>query len=76
MKNIGHIRNCLSDDSVAIVIHALPTLTNKFDYCNSLLYGLSDIQIQCLQKHQNIAACILIKSKRDSHITPILKQLH
>ena len=74
IKNIGRIRNCLSDESAAIVIHAF--ITNKLDYCNSLLYGLSDFQIQRLQKIQNIAARILTKSKRDSHITPILKHLH
>ena len=46
------------------------------DYCNSLLYGQPDFQIQRLQKNQNTAACILTKYKRESHITPILKHLH
>ena len=42
----------------------------------SMDYGLTDFRIQRLQKIQNIAARILAKSKRDSHITPILKHLH
>ena len=39
-------------------------------------YGLPDLQIQRLQNIQNIAARILAESKRNSHITPILKHLH
>ena len=54
-----------------IGIHAF--ITNKFDYCNSLLYGLPDFQR--LQKIQNIAARTLTKSKKDSHIIPNLKHL-
>ena len=49
-------------------------ITNKLYYCNSLLYGLSDFQIQSLKKHW--CAYCYEKSKRDSHIIPILKHLH
>ena len=37
-------------------------IINKPDYCNSLLYGVPEFQIQCLQK---IVAHILTNSKRD-----------
>ena len=37
LKNIGSIRNVLSDDACAQLIHALVTV--RVDYCNSLLYG-------------------------------------
>ena len=60
IKTIGHI--CLSGES-AIVIHAF--ITNKPNYCNSLLYGLPDFQIQRLKKIKNTAAYILTTFKRD-----------
>ena len=72
-KNIDRIRNCWSDISAAIVIHVF--ITHKLDYGNSPLYALFDFQIQRFQKIQNIAPCIDTNSKRDSHITPILKRL-
>ena len=48
IRNIGRIRDCLTDDCAAIIIHAF--ITNEIDYCNSLLYGMPDNQIQRLQK--------------------------
>ena len=52
--------------SAAIIIHAF--ISNKLDYCNSLLYGLPNFQIQHLQKIHNIVLRILTKFKRDNHI--------
>ena len=67
------MRSCLSDGDAAICIHAV--ITNKIDYCNSLLYGMPDNVINLLQKMQNIAARILTKNF-DCHIIPILKLSH
>jgi len=74
IRNIGSIRNLLTHDAAAQLIHSL--ITSRFDYCNSLLYGLSECKINRLQKIQNTAARILMKSPRYCHITPVLKQLH
>ena len=57
------------------------TLANSFihsrvDYCNSLFYGLTNYSIHRLQKVQNIAARIVIRSVHSSYITPVLKSLH
>ena len=38
LRNIGSVRNMLSDDACSQLIHALVTV--RIDYCNSLLYGL------------------------------------
>ena len=43
----------MSDGDAAIFIQAF--ITNKLDYCNSVLYDMPDNVINSLQKLQNIA---------------------
>ena len=74
IRNIGRIRNLLSFDACATIIHAL--IGSWLDYCNSLLYNIADAKVERLQKVQNQAAPILKRSPRRNHITPVLKQLH
>jgi len=45
-------------------------ISSRLDYCNALLYGVSDGLMRRLQSVQNAAA------RRRDHITPILRQLH
>ena len=56
------------------VVNAL--IGSRLDYCNSLLYNISDAKIERLQKVRNQGARILTRSPRRNHITPVLKQLH
>ena len=74
IRNIRHIRKYLDVKSTETMVHAF--ITNKLDYCNSLLYGLPDCQIQKLQRVQNAAARIITRIKKYDHITPALKELH
>ena len=74
IRNIDRIRNLLSFDACATLIHAL--IGSRLDYCNSLLYNIADAKVEGLQKVQNEAARILIRSPRRDHITAVLKQLH
>ena len=46
------------------------------DYCNSLLYGISQCQINRLQKVFNSAARIITLIPKFHHITPVLLRLH
>ena len=55
-------------------IHAF--VTSRIDYCNSLLYGISDYNINRLQRIQNSAARIVTNTRKYDHITPILQKLH
>ena len=66
IRNIDRIRNLLSFDACATLIHAL--IGSRLDYCNSLLYNIADAKIERLQKVQNQAAHILTRSPRRDHI--------
>ena len=49
---------------------------SRLDYCNAVLYGLPDAQLQKLQFGQNAAARLLTGTHRREHITPVLFALH
>ena len=74
LYNIRQIRKFLSMDSTKTLIHAF--VTSHLDYCNSLLAGIPQYQLQKLQKVLNAAARLIYQSPRHSHITPILISLH
>ena len=54
---IGRIRNLLTFDATAQLIHAL--ITSRLDFCNSILYNLPNKQIERFQLIQNQAARML-----------------
>lgn len=56
------------------VIHAF--ITSRLDYCNSLLVGIEQSEINRLQLLQNAAARLLTGTKKFEHITPVLSSLH
>jgi len=51
-------------------------VTSHIEYCNSLLYDVSDYNINRFQRIQNSAARIVINTRKYDHITPILQKLH
>jgi len=51
-------------------------MNSRLDYCNSLLYGVSDELLQKLQVIQNAAARVVTGAKKVDHITPVLHELH
>ena len=67
---IGRIRNLLTFDATAQLIHAL--ITSRLDFCNSILYNLPNKQNEILQRIQNQAAHMLKRNQ----ITPVLRELH
>ena len=68
LHGIGRIRNLLTFDATAQLIHAL--ITSRLDFCNSILYNLPNKQIERLQRIQNQAARMLKRISRRNHITP------
>ena len=62
-------------------MNATKTLVQAFischlDYCNSLLYGVSDGLLQHLQSVQNAPPRLVTGARRSDHIAPVLRQLH
>ncbi len=71
---ISRIKRYLSPDTLKVAVHAL--ISSKLDYCNSLLIGLPKNELFKLQHIMNSAACVTTGSKKFSHITPVLVDLH
>ena len=51
------------------MVHAF--ISCRLDYCNVLLYGIADGQLQRLQSVQNAAARLVTGTRRTDHITPV-----
>ena len=71
LRGIGRIRNLLTFDATAQLIHAI---TSRLDLCNSILYNLTNKQFERLQRIQNQAARMLKRIPRRNHITPVLRE--
>ena len=74
IRNIGMIRNLINQPVAELLTHAL--ITSKVNTCNSLLHGLKKTQLKHLQRLQCTAARLVTLSRKFTHITLILKQLH
>jgi len=74
LRSIGRIRRYLSNDATKSLVYGL--VISGLDYCNALIHGLPDAMINKLQRVQNTAACIVTRTARHNHITPVLNKLH
>ena len=74
LKNIHCLKAFLTQEALIFVVHAL--VISPIDYCNSLLYGISDYNINCLQQIQNSVVPIVANTGNYDHITKILQKLH
>ena len=74
LRQIRPTVQSLTPDGSKTLVQAF--ISVRPDYCNSLLYGITDSQFQRLQSVQNAAAMLITWTGRREHITPILRQLH
>jgi len=56
------------------VVHAF--VACRLDYCNCLLYCITDTLFRRLQSLQNAAICLVTGTHRWDHITLVLRDLH
>ena len=74
LRRIGCIRPYLSDKATSCLVNSL--ILSRLDFCNSILTGITNEQINRLQRIQNCAARLIAKIRKHEHITPILIELH
>ena len=85
LRRAATIRPYLSQSATARLVAAM--IISRLDYCNSVFAGLPADQVARLQRIQNNAAWLVIKSKEKKkeekkkererdHVTPLLKELH
>ena len=74
LRNIGRVRKHLNKDTSELLVHAF--VSSRLDMGNSMLYGVTNLQLSLLQRIQNMAARIVTLTKTREHITPVLFDLH
>ena len=74
LRQLRSVTRSLSPEAAKTVVQAF--ITSCLDYCNSLLYGITDSLFRLLQSVQNAAARFISGARRSDHIMPVLRQLH
>ena len=74
LQQFRPVTRSLSADTAKTLVQAF--ISSRLDYCNALLYGVSDRLMRSLQSVQNAAARLVTGARRRDDITPILRQLH
>jgi len=74
VRALRRIRRCVSVDDAKAVTTAL--LSSRLDYCNSVLSGTSQSNINKLQRVQNAVARTVMTTSKREHISPVLAELH
>ena len=74
IKDIWKIRSILSKENTEKLVHSMISL--RLDFCNSLYYGISQKNLNKLQKVQNSAARLVCKVGRRENIHDLIFNLH
>ena len=71
LRRMKSVRRCLSTESSKTVVNSI--VLSRIDYCNGLLVGITQRQIDRLQMILNSAARLIYGGTRRSHVTPLLR---
>ena len=74
IRDIRRICHLLPLSAATALANSL--VSSKLDYCNSLYSGISQVNLNKLQRIQNSLARVITNTSKYQHITPILKKLH
>ena len=74
LRKISSIRPFLSTDATKKLVTSL--MFSRLDYCNILLFGVSNEKIQRIQVIQNNAARMIFKKRKSESASHLLKELH
>jgi len=71
LRQLLTIRHELSDDNARMLVHAL--ISNRVDYCNSILQRVAVVHLRPFQSVLNAAARLIVRKRKFDHITPTLR---
>ena len=64
----------MSKDTAQMIVCSI--IESRLDYCNTLLAGMSEQNLNKLQRVQNSLARVVTGTRRRDQITPVLANLH
>ena len=74
LYNLRRIRKYLSKNNTKTLVHAFISI--RIDYCNSILYGLPEYQLNKVQRVENMCTRLICNESKYCHITPLLVDVH
>jgi len=74
LRSLRHLRLSLTLESAKSM--ATATIGARIDYCNSVLYGTMERNLNRLQKVQNATACTVHQASFQTSVTALHQQLH
>ncbi len=74
LRNLHRIRKFIDHNTCNHAVRSL--IISRLDYCNSLLYGVNQGEINRLQKLQNRAARLIYSTDRSHNASQLITQLH
>ena len=74
IRDIRRIRHLFPLSAATALTNSF--VSSKLDYCNSLYNGISQANLNKIQRIQNTLARVVINTSKFEHITPILRKLH
>ena len=74
LKKIARIRHLIDEGTCKMIVQAL--VISKLDYCNCLLLGSAEYELDKLQKIQNMSCRIICNLSKYDHVTDHMKELH
>ena len=74
IRDLRRLRRCLPSEVSKTIATGL--VSSKLDYCNGLLYNVTNRELNRLQRVQNCLARVVTRSPRFCRTTPLLKLLH
>jgi len=74
LRQLRPVVRSLSADAAKTLVHGF--VSSQLDYCNALLYGMSEGLLHRIQFVKNAAVRLVTGMRHRDIITPILRQLH
>ena len=71
LRQLRVVRKSLSTKTCEALVHAFSFVSSRLDYCNCLLYGIADKQLDLLQSVLRSAARLVLRKRKLTQTLPI-----